>query len=274
MWSATSRGGIAAITVNWRTLLNEDASYGPIGFVKRWLNAQTRFWQISRGACSHGHRADRARTLPAQDCYLPVVMWGYGNMGWAWGYGLLTLASVALLSYVIVRLVSNRSGIDNARSYSRPADSSNAKRILEERFARGELTAELRSVNGALAVALKSSPQQVTIAGRNVQALSYNGGVPGPMLHVCAGDTLSVSLRNGLKDPSNLQVHGLHVSPEGISDNVSVTVEAGDSFDYQYELPANHPPGVSNPRTRLTRSCWRRATEQTSLSPERLAPPR
>lgn len=84
----------------------------------------------------------------------------------------------------------------------------------------------------------------MTIAGRNVQALSYNGDVPGPTLRVRAGDTLSVNLRNGLKDPSNLHVHGLHVSPEGTSDNVFVTVEAGDSFDYRYELPANHPPGI------------------------------
>jgi FtsP/CotA-like multicopper oxidase with cupredoxin domain len=53
-----------------------------------------------------------------------------------------------------------------------------------------------------------------------------------------------VSLRNGLADPSNLHVHGLHVSPENNSDNMFVTVAAGDSFDYQYELPANHPPGV------------------------------
>ena len=103
---------------------------------------------------------------------------------------------------------------------------------------------ELRSISGTLTVDLESSPQQVTIAGRDVRALSYNGGVPGPTLRVRAGDALSVSLRNGLADPSNLHVHGLHVSPENNGDNMFVTVEAGDSFDYQYELPANHPPGV------------------------------
>ena len=103
---------------------------------------------------------------------------------------------------------------------------------------------ELRSVSGTLNVDLESSPQQVTIAGRDVRALSYNGGVPGPTLRVRAGDTLSVSLRNGLADPSNLHVHGLHVSPENNGDNMFVTIAAGDSFDYQYELPANHPPGV------------------------------
>lgn len=104
--------------------------------------------------------------------------------------------------------------------------------------------AELRSTAGTLAVALEAAPGQVTMAGRQVRALSYNGGVPGPTLRVRAGDTLSVNLRNGLTDPSNLHVHGLHVSPEGNSDNVFVTVPAGDSFDYRYELPTNHPPGV------------------------------
>ncbi|WP_369828349.1 multicopper oxidase family protein [Cryobacterium sp. M25] len=84
----------------------------------------------------------------------------------------------------------------------------------------------------------------MTLAGRDVRAPSYNGGVPGPTLRVRAGDTLSVSLRNGLADPSNLHVHGLHVSSENDSDNMFVTVAAGDSFDYQYDLPANHPPGV------------------------------
>ncbi|EPR75440.1 hypothetical protein ADILRU_2264 [Leifsonia rubra CMS 76R] len=70
------------------------------------------------------------------------MMWGYGNMGWAWGYGLLALAGVALLIYVIVRLLSKKSESDNTRSSPRQADSSTARRILEERFARGELTAE------------------------------------------------------------------------------------------------------------------------------------
>ncbi|TFC25196.1 multicopper oxidase family protein [Cryobacterium sp. TMT1-3] len=103
---------------------------------------------------------------------------------------------------------------------------------------------EMRSTNGMLTVALESSPQQVSIAGRTVRALSYNGGVPGPTLRLRAGDTLNVNLRNGLTDPSNLHVHGLHVSPENNGDNMFVMVDPGGSFDYQYKLPANHPPGV------------------------------
>ncbi|MBH0024457.1 multicopper oxidase family protein [Salinibacterium sp. SWN248] len=103
---------------------------------------------------------------------------------------------------------------------------------------------ELRSSDGVLTVDLESSPQRVSIAGRDVNALSYNGGLPGPTLRVRAGDTLNVKLNNGLADPSNLHVHGLHVSPNDNSDNMFVTVAAGESFDYQYTVPADHPPGV------------------------------
>lgn len=70
------------------------------------------------------------------------MMWGYGNMGWAWGYGLLAIVGVAVLIYVVVRLLSNKSESDNTRSSPRQGDPSDARRILEERFARGELTAE------------------------------------------------------------------------------------------------------------------------------------
>ena len=70
------------------------------------------------------------------------MMWGNGSMGWSWGFGLLAIAGVAVLIYVIVRFLSNQSGSDDTRSAPRQADSASARRILEERFARGELTAE------------------------------------------------------------------------------------------------------------------------------------
>ncbi|MBG6214028.1 putative membrane protein [Cryobacterium sp. CAN_C3] len=70
------------------------------------------------------------------------MMWGTGNMGWFWGFGLLAIAGVAVLISVVVRLLSNKSGSDDTRSAPRQAGSASARQILEERFARGELTAE------------------------------------------------------------------------------------------------------------------------------------
>ncbi len=43
---------------------------------------------------------------------------------------------------------------------------------------------------------------------------------------------------------TNLHVHGLHVSPEGKSDNIFLTVKAGESFQYEYQIPENHPGGL------------------------------
>ena len=74
--------------------------------------------------------------------------------------------------------------------------------------------------------------------------MSYNGGLPGPTLHLQPGDRLQAQLVNRLSAPTNLHVHGLHVSPEGNGDSPLVTVNPGQTFDYDYQLPHDHPPGV------------------------------
>jgi FtsP/CotA-like multicopper oxidase with cupredoxin domain len=43
---------------------------------------------------------------------------------------------------------------------------------------------------------------------------------------------------------TNLHVHGLYVSPEGNGDNVFLAIAPGEFFDYDYQLPEDHPPGV------------------------------
>jgi FtsP/CotA-like multicopper oxidase with cupredoxin domain len=110
----------------------------------------------------------------------------------------------------------------------------------------GELTQpqEERSADRQLQVRLKAAPGQILLAGRQAAAIGYNGGIPGPTLRVRAGDVLTIKLENHLAQATNLHVHGLHVSPEGNGDNVFVSVEPGSSFDYEYNLPKDHPPGV------------------------------
>ena len=110
----------------------------------------------------------------------------------------------------------------------------------------GELTQppEERSTNGQLQVRLEAAPGQILLAGRQAAALGYNGGIPGPTLRIRAGDVLRIGLVNKLAQTTNLHVHGLHVSPEGNGDNVFIAVRPGGTFNYEYKLPANHPPGV------------------------------
>lgn len=103
---------------------------------------------------------------------------------------------------------------------------------------------ELRSAKGLLRARLDVDRGTVLIGGHTASALSFNGGIPGPTLRLKAGDRLGIALHNGLDDPTNLHVHGLHVSPQGNGDNPFVMVEPGESFDYEYLLPPEHPPGL------------------------------
>lgn len=103
---------------------------------------------------------------------------------------------------------------------------------------------EKRSVDGQLQVRLEAAPGRILLAGRPAIAMGYNGGIPGPTLRIRAGDVLVIRLVNNLARPTNLHVHGLHVSPEGNGDNVFISVDPGGTFDYEYKLPADHPPGV------------------------------
>jgi FtsP/CotA-like multicopper oxidase with cupredoxin domain len=84
----------------------------------------------------------------------------------------------------------------------------------------------------------------------------YNGQTPGPVIIADPGDTIKVKLTNnlgidaqtkewnGTVERTNLHLHGSHVSPQGKSDNVMIAVENGDSQEYEYKIPENHPSGL------------------------------
>ncbi len=74
--------------------------------------------------------------------------------------------------------------------------------------------------------------------------LTYNDSSPGPTLYLRPGDQLVINLENRLSAPTNLHTHGLHVSPEGNSDNVFTTVSPGESRTYVYDIPEGHRSGL------------------------------
>lgn len=82
-----------------------------------------------------------------------------------------------------------------------------------------------------------------------------------PTIEVSPGDRVRVSLNNKLpSDPSctdetdvntphcfngtNLHSHGLWVSPAGNGDNVLLSINPGVSFQYEYNIPPEHPAGT------------------------------
>lgn len=103
---------------------------------------------------------------------------------------------------------------------------------------------EYRSSDGRLDVTLTAAVSEVPYADTTRWALTYNGSTTSPTLRVRPGDVLTVRLVNDLPEPTNLHTHGLHVSPDGDSDNVFVTVNPGQERTYRYEIPADHPSGT------------------------------
>jgi len=99
----------------------------------------------------------------------------------------------------------------------------------------------LMSVDGLLDVDFDARP----VPSEGVGKLAYNGTIPGPTLRFRVGDTVRLKLTNNLQGPmTNMHVHGLHVSPEGNSDNIFQMVDNGESFQYEYRIPQNHQPGT------------------------------
>ncbi|RJN32173.1 multicopper oxidase family protein [Nesterenkonia natronophila] len=102
----------------------------------------------------------------------------------------------------------------------------------------------LRSREGRLSVELVADHREVRIAGRRARLLTYNSSVPGQTWRVRPGDRIEVRLLNELDTPTNLHTHGLEVSPRDDGDNPFLSIEPGQSFDYRFDLPEDHPPGV------------------------------
>ena len=103
----------------------------------------------------------------------------------------------------------------------------------------------LRSKNGKLTVDMVVAETLVEIEGVKVSTKTYNGSLPGPTLMAKPGDLITVKFKNELAESTNLHAHGLHVSPEGNSDNVMVDVRPGETFVYEYQLGEDHPSGLS-----------------------------
>ena len=102
----------------------------------------------------------------------------------------------------------------------------------------------LSSRDGVLELDLEAASTRVQVGGREASVQTFNGSLPGPTLRVAPGDTIRVTMTNRLEAPTNLHVHGLHVSPEGNGDNPFLSIAPGESFDYEFVLPDDHPPGT------------------------------
>ena len=102
----------------------------------------------------------------------------------------------------------------------------------------------VESHGGRLDEKLAASKFTIHDNGHLREGMHYDGVVPGPTLVFCRADTLHVALENKLSIPTNLHVHGLHVSPQGAEDNIFVALNPLQSHQYTYKIPLNQPQGT------------------------------
>jgi FtsP/CotA-like multicopper oxidase with cupredoxin domain len=74
--------------------------------------------------------------------------------------------------------------------------------------------------------------------GRHVQAMTYNGSVPGPTISARAGDTVVVHFTNHLDEPTTIHWHGVRVpaAMDG-SPHAQPPIAPGTSFEYRFTVP-------------------------------------
>lgn len=91
---------------------------------------------------------------------------------------------------------------------------------------------------------LEAQPSSVTLGDRTANLFTYNGQVPGPRLQARPGDTVRIRFTNRLSEPTNLHYHGLHIPPTGTADNIYLNIGSGQTFNYEFTLPTDHPAGT------------------------------
>lgn len=69
-----------------------------------------------------------------------------------------------------------------------------------------------------------------------VNAMTYNGTVPGPMIRVREGDPVRVVVRNELDEPTTIHWHGMEVpnSMDGVPGMTQEPILPGETFTYEF----------------------------------------
>ncbi|XP_078487368.1 uncharacterized protein LOC144745236 [Ciona intestinalis] len=166
---------------------------------------------------------------------------------------MLPLSSLHQLVLVVLFIASLTLG-----QQSLPCSNTNPCR----RFRADELYSEptfYQSRARRLDVTMKVEMAELRFDWLKIRRRTYNGAIGGPTWMVYPGDTLNLRLENQLgpnpvndtgpntfrkPNTTNIHVHGLHISPEGNSDNVFLTVEPGAVQQYQFNIPEHHPAGT------------------------------
>jgi FtsP/CotA-like multicopper oxidase with cupredoxin domain len=101
------------------------------------------------------------------------------------------------------------------------------------------LAADLNADPRIVEVKLEARVARVELGpGQSVEAWTYNGGVPGPLIRARVGDRLIAHFTNNLPSPTTVHWHGLRVPihMDGVPGISQPAVKPGESFTYDVTL--------------------------------------
>lgn len=86
---------------------------------------------------------------------------------------------------------------------------------------------------------LTAAPTDHWIGGRKLSMLSYNGTIPGPIIHVTQGSEIRLTLKNQLTNDTTLHAHGVRMENafDGVPDVTQAPIRPGESFTYTLKFP-------------------------------------
>ena len=86
---------------------------------------------------------------------------------------------------------------------------------------------------------LTAAPVSKQLSGRTLRMYAYNGSIPGPLLRVKQGSTLTVRFSNRLDLDSSVHWHGVRVenASDGVPGVTQSPVRPGDEYTYRLRFP-------------------------------------
>ena len=86
---------------------------------------------------------------------------------------------------------------------------------------------------------LEASIVKQEVGNRTIKRLAYNGQIPGPVIKVQKGATITVNLKNSIDVDTTLHSHGLRLDNafDGVPDVTQDPIKPGETFSYTLTFP-------------------------------------
>src|SRR6185437_6578401 len=104
--------------------------------------------------------------------------------------------------------------------------------------AAGEAPAPTQPVLNGPQIELEIAPLPFNVTGRPRIATAINGSVPGPILRLAEGDTVTIRVRNVLRERTSIHWHGIRLpNPmDGVPGLTFPGIASGETFTYRFPI--------------------------------------